>query len=104
MTKQSTSQYTILTLVNWGTYNIRDDKPTTNQRQTDDKPTTTTNKYNKEYKEDKEYNTDTVALQLNEYQIDINYLKTFSIETEIPDYAEKYRDEWIKFCFYWSEK
>lgn len=44
-----------------------------------------------------------VATQPNEYQISISYLK--NIETEqIPDYAENYQEEWIKFCYYWSEK
>ena len=59
VTKQSTSQYTILTLNNWSTYNIRDDKPSTNEWQTNDKPSTTTNKYNKEKKENKEDKLDT---------------------------------------------
>lgn len=59
VTKQSTSLYTILTLNNWNTYNIRDDKPTTNEWQTNDKPTTTTNKDNTEYKEKKENKTET---------------------------------------------
>lgn len=44
-----------------------------------------------------------VATQPNEYQESIKYLK--NLETErIPEYAESYRDEWIKFCYYWSEK
>lgn len=45
-----------------------------------------------------------VATQPNEYLLSINYLKNYSLETEIPEYAEKYRDEWIKFCIYWWEK
>lgn len=56
VTKQSTSQYTILTLNNWASYNTRDDKPTTNEWQTNDKRPTTTNK---EYKDNKENNTET---------------------------------------------
>ena len=48
--------------------------------------------------------TDTVASQPNEYLLSIDYLKSYSLETEIPDYAEKYRDEWIKFCIFWGEK
>lgn len=44
-----------------------------------------------------------IPLVANEYQLSISYLK--NIETEqIPDYAENYKDEWIKFCYYWSEK
>lgn len=65
--KQSTSQYTILTLTNWGTYNIRDDKPSTNGWQTDDKPSTTTNKYNKEKKEKKEYSIENNTKILSEH-------------------------------------
>lgn len=40
----------------------------------------------------------------SEYKISIDYLKSYTLETEIPDYAENYRDEWIKFCIYWWEK
>ena len=36
VTKQSTSQYTILTLTNWASYNTQDDKRPTNDRQTTD--------------------------------------------------------------------
>lgn len=43
-------------------------------------------------------------LVANEYEEWMNYLKKYSIESLIPDYAEEYRDEWIKFCYYWSEK
>ena len=104
VTKQSTSQYTILTLNNWSSYNTRDDKPTTNEWQTNDKPTTTTNKEYKDNKEYKENNNTLVALQPNEYLETMNYLRSYEIETDIPEYAESYRDEWIKFCMYWSEK
>lgn len=56
-------------------------------------------------KEIKGNNTETlVASQPNEYLLSMEYLKSFSIETEIPEYAEKYREEWIKFCIYWGEK
>ncbi len=44
-----------------------------------------------------------VATQPNEYQLSISYLKNLENE-QIPDYAENYQDEWIKFCYYWSEK
>lgn len=60
-------------------------------------------KKEKEKKENKEYNTEIVATQPNEYQESISYLKNIETE-EIPEYAESYRDEWIKFCYYWSEK
>ena len=43
-------------------------------------------------------------LVANEYQIDMTYLRCFSMNSWIPDYAENYQDEWIKFCYYWSEK
>mgnify|MGYP003456967932 FL=1 len=39
----------------------------------------------------------------NEYQLSIQYLKNIEKE-KIPDYAENYQDEWIKFCYYWSER
>jgi len=44
-----------------------------------------------------------VASQPNEYQLSISYLKNIENE-QIPDYAENFKDEWIKFCYYWSEK
>ena len=43
-------------------------------------------------------------LVANEYDEWMNYLKKYSLKSLIPDYAEKYQDEWIKFCYYWSEK
>lgn len=43
-------------------------------------------------------------LVANEYEEWMNYLKKYSIQSLIPDYAENYQDEWIKFCYYWSEK
>lgn len=52
----------------------------------------------------KESKTEIVVSQPNEYQIDMTYLRCFSIKSWIPDYAENYQDEWIKFCYYWSEK
>lgn len=45
-----------------------------------------------------------VATQQNEYIESINYLKEYTINSIIPDYAYNYKDEWTKFCFYWSEK
>ena len=48
--------------------------------------------------------TDTVVSQPNEYEEWMNYLKKYSIQSLIPDYVEEYQDEWIKFCYYWSEK
>lgn len=105
VTKQSTSQYTILTLTNWGTYNIRDDKQSTNGWQTDDKQSTTTNKYNKEKKEKKEYNL--LVIPPNEYELSIQYLKenrekVYTQELRIPEYAED-TQEWHRFVWYWSE-
>lgn len=43
-------------------------------------------------------------LVANEYEEWMNYLKKYSLKSLIPDYAENYQDEWIKFCYYWSEK
>lgn len=89
---------------NWATYNTQDNKRITNEQQTDNKRITTTNKEYKDNKEYKENNTEIVALQPNEYSQTMDYLRNYEIETEIPDYAENYREEWIKFCMYWSEK
>jgi hypothetical protein len=91
-------------LNNWETYNTPNNKRITNKQQTDNKRITTANKEYNEKKENKEYNTEIVALQPNEYLETMKYLRGYEIETEIPDYAENYRDEWIKFCMYWSEK
>lgn len=44
-----------------------------------------------------------IPVELNEYQESIRYLKNIDKE-KIPEYAEEYQDEWIKFCYYWSEK
>jgi len=44
-----------------------------------------------------------IPLVANEYELSISYLKNIENE-QIPDYAENYQDEWIKFCYYWSEK
>lgn len=78
VTKQSTSQYTILTLTNWGTYNIRDDKPSTNGWQTNDKPSTITNKYNKEKKEKKEI--DTTLIFQDHIKTDTESITSLSIK------------------------
>mgnify|MGYP007037349905 CR=1 FL=1 len=104
ITHKATNDYTMLGLNNWETYNTQDNKRTTNEQQTNNKRITTTNKEYKDNKEYKENNTEIVATQPNEYLLSIDYLKNYSLETEIPDYAENYRDEWIKFCIYWGEK
>lgn len=101
ITYQATNDYTILGLNNWATYNQPDNQRITNDQPTNNQRITTTNK---EYKDNKENNTEIVATQPNEYLLSISYLKNYSLETEIPDYAEKYKDEWIKFCIYWWEK
>jgi len=109
ITYKATNDYTILWLNNWGMYNQQDNQHS-NQRITNKQPTnnqriTTTNKEYKEKREYKENNTDTlVAMQPNEYKLSIDYLKSYTLETEIPDYAYIYKDEWIKFCIYWWEK
>lgn len=51
VTHQSTQQYTMLTLNNWEAYNTQDNKRSTNDQQTINKPSTTTNINNTEYKE-----------------------------------------------------
>lgn len=96
ITHKSTNEYTMLGLNNWEIYNTW----ITNEQQTNNKRTTTTNK---EYKDNKENNI-LVATQQNEYIESINYLKEYTINSIIPDYAYNYKDEWTKFCFYWSEK
>lgn len=46
-----------------------------------------------------------VVAQPNEYQESIKYLKEQNIDNiDIPEYAEQFRDEWIKFILYWTEK
>ena len=57
----------------------------------------------KESKEKESKEKELVASQPNEYQLSISYLKNIENE-QIPDYAENFKDEWIKFCYYWSEK
>lgn len=83
-----------------------DDKKTkdTNVLQTNNDSNTIKERKGKEIKEKKRKETVIVATQPNEYEEWMNYLKNFSIKSLIPDYAEEYRDEWIKFCYYWSEK
>jgi len=119
VTKQTTSSYTILTLVNWASYNIPNDKPPTNERQTSDKRATTNNKDNNNNKEN---NTDTVvATQPNEFQESMKYLKMvrekesrnelieyreswwFDFLIPTPEYSKNHKDEWLKFLLYWSE-
>lgn len=101
ITYQATNDYAMLGLNNWATYNQPDNQRITNDQPTNNQRITTTNK---EYKEYKENNTEIVATQPNEYLLSISYLKNYSIETEIPEYAYMYKDEWIKFCIYWWEK
>ena len=59
ITHYSTNEYTTLALNNWEAYNTQDNKRITNEQQTNNKRITTTNKNNKEYKDNKENNTDT---------------------------------------------
>lgn len=102
ITHEATSEYTILRLNNWESYNTQDNKRTTNEQQTNNKRITTTNNDNTDNNENNDNNTEIVATQPNEYQESIQYLKEWKFET--PEYAEKYKEEWIKFCYYWSEK
>ena len=44
-----------------------------------------------------------IPVELNEYQESIRYLKNIDTE-KIPEYAISHNEEWIKFCYYWSEK
>ena len=108
ITHYSTNEYTTLALNNWESYNTPDNKRITNEQQTNNKRITTTNKNNKEYKENKEYNTEIVATQPNEYQLSISYLKNINIDTlhnsDPPDYASDYKKYWIEFVLYWTEK
>lgn len=77
-------------------------KKDTNVLQTNYDSNTIKERKGKEIKE-KESKTEIVVSQPNEYQLSISYLKNIENE-QIPDYAENYQDEWIKFCYYWSEK
>lgn len=53
----------------------------------------------------KEIKTDTVSLQLNEYQESISFLKKIDIDNiEFPDYAIENKKYWIEFILYWTEK
>lgn len=99
VTSKVTNLYTILTLNNWATYNQQSNQRITNEQPTDNQRITTSNKDNNINKDNKEI----VATQPNEYLESIKYLK--NIETEhIPEYVEDHREEWMKFCLYWSEK
>lgn len=108
ITHQATNDYTILGLNNWDIYNIQDNKRITNEQQTNNKRITTTNKEYKEKKEYNENNTEIVALQPNEYQESISFLKSIDIENinieDPPDYARDYKKYWIEFILYWTEK
>ena len=59
--------------------------------------------YEEEIQDKKKKIKEKSIVALNEYQLSISYLKNIEKE-QIPDYAENYQDEWIKFCYYWSEK
>ncbi len=62
-----------------------------------------TAQYEEESQDKKKKIKEKSIVALNEYQLSISYLKNIEKE-KIPDYAESYQDEWIKFCYYWSEK
>ncbi len=74
---------------------------------TNSPPNTKERKWNemklKEKEIEIEIETGIVVSPPNEYQLSISYLKNIDNE-QIPEYAENYKDEWIKFCYYWSEK
>lgn len=57
-----------------------------------------------EIQQKKTRSTQITITQQNEYIESINYIKEYTINSIIPDYAYNYKDEWTKFCFYWSEK
>lgn len=100
ITHQATNEYTMIGLNNWDIYNTRDNTWITNEQQTDNKRITTTNKEYKEYKEN-----NIVATQLNEYQESILFLKNQTLDNiEIPEYAQDYKNDWIAFIAYWTEK
>lgn len=78
ITHYSTNEYTTLALNNWGSYNTRDNTWITNEQQTNNKRITTTNKNNKEYKENKETDISKdiweQALVVQKWNIEINEL------------------------------
>jgi len=46
-----------------------------------------------------------VAMQPNEYIESIDFLKKQTLDSiEIPEYAENYKNDWIAFIAYWTEK
>jgi len=51
-------------------------------------------------------NTDTVvAVQPNEYTESILFLKKQTLDNiQVPEYAESYKNDWIAFIAYWTEK
>lgn len=105
ITHKATNDYTMLVLNNWDTYNTRDNTWVTNEQQTNNKRITTTNKEYKEKKEYKENNNTLVATQPNEYQESISFLKNQTLDNiEIPEYAQDYKNDWIAFIAYWTEK
>lgn len=105
VTKQTTSQYTILTLNNWGSYNIRDDKPTTNEWQTNDKRMTITNKKYKEKKDNKENNIKAIEEKLKTLQgwtvrYDFySFLLSIEIEQEIKNETIEAIDEKLEYFY-----
>lgn len=106
ITHYATNEYTTLALNNWELYNTQDNKRTTNEQQTNNKRITTTNKNNNDNKENNDNNTETVvAMQPNEYSESISFLKKQTLDNiEIPEYAENFKNDWIAFIAYWTEK
>lgn len=102
ITSKITNKYSILTLNNWASYNQQDNKRITNNQPTSNQQVTTSNKYNNINKDNKDT---VVATQPNEYQESILYLKKQTLENiDIPDFAESYKNDWIAFIAYWTEK
>lgn len=63
ITKKSTNKYTIITVVNYDSYQQTNNKPITNGQQTNNKPITTTNK-DKKVKKDKKENNNTYMSEI----------------------------------------
>jgi len=56
-------------------------------------------------KERKEKTDTLVAMQPNEYSESISFLKKQTLDNiEIPEYAENFKNDWIAFIAYWTEK
>lgn len=102
ITSKITNKYSILTLNNWASYNQQDNKRITNNQPTSNQQVTTSNKYNNINKDNKDT---VVATQPNEYQESILYLKKQTLENiDLPEFAENYKNDWIAFIAYWTEK